>query len=48
MEEWEKVGRKKKWKVVRSNDKLVVGVRVIYEIYIKNGEVDKSRYQLAA
>ena len=30
MEEWWKVQRKKKCKVARPNDKLVVGARVIY------------------
>ena len=40
MEEWRKV-RRKKWKVARLNDKLVVRARMIYKRKMKDGEVEK-------
>ena len=43
MEEWRKVRKKKKCKVARPNDKLVVGARRIYKRNTKNGEVEKHR-----
>ena len=48
MEEWEKVQRKKKWKVARSNDKLVVGARMSYKRNVKDSEVEKYRCRLTA
>ena len=45
-EEWRKVRRKKKWKVARPSDKLVVGARMIYERNMKGGEVEKARCRL--
>ena len=47
MEEWRKV-RRKKWKVARPNDKLVVRARIIYKRKMKDGEVEKYRCRLAA
>ena len=49
MKEWRKA-RKKKCKVVRPIDKLVVGFRVIYKIKNigQDGEVEKYRCQLTA
>ena len=41
MEEWRQVRRKKKCKVVRPNDKLVVWARVIYKRNMRDGEVEK-------
>ena len=43
MEEWRKVWRKKKWKVTRPNDNIVVGDRMIYKRKRKSCEVDKHR-----
>ena len=43
MGEWRKVRRKKKYKVARPNDKLVVAARVIYKRKMKDGEVKKCR-----
>ena len=40
MGEWRKVRREKKYKVVRPNDKLVVGVRGIHKGKIKDGELE--------
>ena len=45
-EEWRKVRRKKKYKVARPNDKLVVGARVIYKRNMKGGEVEMYRCRL--
>ena len=45
MEEWRKV-RRKKWKVARPNDKLVVRARMIYKTKMKDGEVEKYRCRL--
>ena len=47
MEEWRKV-RRKKWKVARPNDKLVVRARIIYKTKMKDGEVEKYRCRLTA
>ena len=47
MEEWRKV-RRKKWKVARPNDKLVVRSRMIYKTKMKDGEVEKYRCRLTA
>ena len=47
MEEWKNV-RRKKWKVARPNDKLVVRARIIYKRKMKDGEVEKYRYRLTA
>ena len=41
MEEWRKVRRKNKCKVVRPNDKFVVGARMIYKRKMKDGVVEK-------
>ena len=43
MEAWRKVRRKKKWKVARPNDKLVVGARMIYKKKRNDCEVEKCR-----
>ena len=48
MEEWRKVWRKKKCKVASSNDKLMVGTRMIYKRNMKDGEVEKYECRLAA
>ena len=48
MGEWMKVQRKKKCKVARPNDKLVVEARVIYEGKMKDGEVKKYKCRLVA
>ena len=48
MEAWKEVRGKKKCKVDRPNDKLVVGIRVIYKRNIKVGEVEKYICQLVA
>ena len=48
MEEWRKFWRKKKCKVARSNDKIVVGARGIYKIKMKDGEVENYRCRLVA
>ena len=45
---WRKVVRKKKCKVDRLNDKLVVGARMIYKTTMKDGEVEKYRCRLVA
>ena len=45
MEEWRKV-RRKKWKVARLNDKLVVRARMIYKRKLKDGDVGKYRCRL--
>ena len=45
MEEWRKV-RRKKWKVARPNDKLVVRATMIYKRNIKDGEVENYRCRL--
>ena len=47
MEEWRKVWRKK-WKVARPNDKLVVRARMIYKTKMKDGEVEKYKSRLTA
>ena len=47
MEEWRKV-RRKKWKVARPNDKLMVRSRMIYKTKMKDGEVEKYRCRLTA
>ena len=47
MEEWRKV-RRKKWKVARPNDKLVVRARTIYKTKMKDGEVEKYICRLTA
>ena len=47
MEEWRKV-RRKKWKVARPNDKLVVRARMIYKTNMKDGEVEKYIRRLTA
>ena len=47
MEECRKV-RRKKWKVARPNDKLVVRARMLYKRKIKDGEVEKYRCRLTA
>ena len=49
MEEWRKVRRKKKCKLARPNDKLVVGTKMLYKKNIgQGGEVEKYRYRLTA
>ena len=48
MEEWRKVWRKKKCKVARPNDKLVVGSRGIQKRKLKDGEVESYRCRLVA
>ena len=48
MEEWRKARRKKKRKVARPNDKLVVGARGIYKTKVKDGEVENYRRRLVA
>ena len=48
IEEWRKVQRKKKYRVARPNDKLVVGARVIYKRKMKDGEVEKYMCRLVA
>ena len=47
MEKWRKV-RRKKWKVARPNDKIVVRSRMIYKTKMKDGEVEKYRCRLTA
>ena len=47
VEEWKKV-RRKKWKVARPNDKLVVRSRMVYKTKMKDGEVEKYRCRLTA
>ena len=46
MEEWRKVGRTKKCKVGRPNNKLVTGAKMIYKRKVKDDEVEKYRCQL--
>ena len=48
LEEWRKVRRKKKCRVARPNDKLVVGVKVIYKKNTKDGEDEKYGCRLVA
>ena len=48
MEEWRKFRRKKKNRVARPNDKLVVEVKVMYKINMKGGEVEKYGCRLVA
>ena len=48
MEKWWKGRRKKKYKVARQNDNLVVGARVIYKKNMKGGEVEKYIRQFVA
>ena len=48
MEEWRRVWRKKKCKVACSNDKLMVGTRMIYKRNMKDGEVEKYECRLVA
>ena len=48
MKDYGKVQRKKKCKVARPNDKVVVGARVIYKRKIKDGEAEKYRCRLVA
>ena len=48
MGEWRKIRRKKKCKVARPNDKLVVGARGIYVRNMKDGEVENYRCRLVA
>ena len=47
MEEWWKARGKKKCKVARPNDKLEVGVRMIYKRKMKRGEVEKYKCRLS-
>ena len=42
-EDWKKVRRKKKCKMARPSDKLVVGARVVYKRNMKDGEVERYR-----
>ena len=44
--EWRKLRRKKKCKITRPNDKLVVGARMIYKRKIKDSEVEKYKCRL--
>ena len=48
MKDWRKLRRKKKYKVARPNDKLVVEARRIYKRNTKDGEVEKYICQLVA
>ena len=48
MEDRRKVRRKKKCKMARPNDKLVVGARGIYMRKMKDGEVENYRCRLVA
>ena len=45
MEKWRKVRGKKKCTVARPNDRLVVGVRMVYSSNMKDGEIEKYKYQ---
>ena len=48
MEEWRNVQRKKKYKVARPKDKLVVGAKGLYKRKMKDGKVESYRCRLVA